>query len=165
MFLAVLLPILEPPVPPDLRTPRPPSPRLTAHRFVESPLFISNILECHFSPSSTVRSPPFQDEAYRPCFPTQGSLAPTTAQLPQESANLSKSSCPVFQFSGMPFLILPPAAPPFLDESIDRALCSRGLRSSPSLIPRKEWCCRNPLSDFPIYWNVTLRPASIRLIP
>lgn len=40
--------------------------------------------------------PPFQDEAYRPCFPTQGSLAPTTAQLPQESANLSKSSCPVF---------------------------------------------------------------------
>ena len=36
MFLAVLLPILEPPVPPDLRTPRPQSPRLTAHRFVES---------------------------------------------------------------------------------------------------------------------------------
>ena len=34
----------------------------------------------------------------------------------------------------MPFLILPPAAPPFLDESIDRALCSRGLRSSPSPI-------------------------------
>ena len=57
MFLAVLLPILEPPVPPDLRTPRPQSPRLAEQRFVESPLFISNILECHFSPSSTVRSP------------------------------------------------------------------------------------------------------------
>ena len=56
MFLAVLLPILEPPVPPDLRTPRPQSPRLAEQRFVESPLFISNILECHFSPSSTVRS-------------------------------------------------------------------------------------------------------------
>lgn len=57
MFLAVLLPILEPPVPPDLRTPRPQSPRLAEQRFVESPLFISNILECHFSHSSTVRSP------------------------------------------------------------------------------------------------------------
>ena len=56
-FLAVLLPILEPPVPPDPRTPRPCSPRLAAQRFVESPLFISNILECHFSHSSTVRSP------------------------------------------------------------------------------------------------------------
>ena len=56
MFLAVLLPILEPPVPLDLRTPRPQSPRLAEQRFVESPLFISNILECHFSPSSTVRS-------------------------------------------------------------------------------------------------------------
>lgn len=108
--------------------------------------------------------PPFQDEAYRPSFPTQGFLAPTTAQLPQESANLSKSSCPVFQFSGMPFLILSPAAPPFLDESIDRTLCSRGLRSSPSLIPRKEWCCRNPLSDFLIYWNAFPLTASIRLI-
>lgn len=40
-----------------------------------------------------------------------------------------------------------------MDESIDRALCSRRLRSSPSLIPRKEWCCRNPLSDFLIYWK------------
>ena len=58
MFLAVLLPILEPPVPPDLRTPRPQFPRLAEQRFVESPLFISNILECHFSHSSTVRSPP-----------------------------------------------------------------------------------------------------------
>ena len=57
MLLAVLLPILEPPVPPDSCTFRPCSPRLTAHRFVESPLFISNILECHFSHSSTVRSP------------------------------------------------------------------------------------------------------------
>lgn len=57
MFLAVLLPILEPPVPPDPRTFRPCSPRLTAHRFVESILFISNILECHFSHSSAVRSP------------------------------------------------------------------------------------------------------------
>ena len=57
MFLAVLLPILEPPVPPDSCTFRPCSPRLTAHRFAESPLFISNILECHFSHSSTVRSP------------------------------------------------------------------------------------------------------------
>ena len=57
MFLAVLLPILEPPVPPDSCTFRPCSPRLTAHRFVESPLFISNILECHFSHSSAVRSP------------------------------------------------------------------------------------------------------------
>ena len=35
MFLAVLLSILEPPVPPDPRTFRPCSPRLTAHRFVE----------------------------------------------------------------------------------------------------------------------------------
>lgn len=96
MFLAVLLSILEPPVPPDSRTFRPCSPRLTAHRFVESPLFISNILECHFSHSSTVRSPPFQDEAYRPYCPPQGFLAPTTAQLLQESANLSKSSCLVF---------------------------------------------------------------------
>ena len=51
MFLAVLLPILEPPVPPDSCTFRPRSPRRTAHRFVESPLFISNILECHFSHS------------------------------------------------------------------------------------------------------------------
>lgn len=57
MFLAVLLPILEPPVPPDSCTFRPRSPRLAAHRFVESPLFISNILKCHFSHSSTVRSP------------------------------------------------------------------------------------------------------------
>ena len=57
MFLAVLLPILEPPVPPDPCTFRPCSPRLTAQRFVESPLFIFNILECHFSHSSTVRSP------------------------------------------------------------------------------------------------------------
>ena len=57
MFLAVLLPILEPPVPPDLRTPRPQSPRLAEQRFVESSLFISNILECHFPHSSTVRSP------------------------------------------------------------------------------------------------------------
>ena len=57
MFLAVLLPILAPPVPPDSCTFRPCPPRLTEHRFVESPLFISNILECHFSHSSTVRSP------------------------------------------------------------------------------------------------------------
>ena len=57
MFLAVLLPILEPPVPPDPRTPRAQSPRLAEQRFVESPLFISNILECHFSYSSAVRSP------------------------------------------------------------------------------------------------------------
>ena len=57
MFLAVLLPILEPPVPPDSCTFRPRSPRLAAHRFVESPLFISNILKCHFSHSSAVRSP------------------------------------------------------------------------------------------------------------
>ena len=35
MFLAVLLPSLEPPVPPDSCTFRPCSPRLTAHRFVE----------------------------------------------------------------------------------------------------------------------------------
>ena len=48
--------------------------------------------------------------------------------------------------------------------SIDRALCSRGLRSSPSLIPRKEWCCRNPLSDFLIYWNAFPLTASIHLI-
>ena len=164
MFLAVLLPILEPPVPPDSCTFRPCSPRLAAHRFVESLLFISNILECHFSHSSTVRSPRSKLQRIARAARLKGFSHPPPPSCHKNPRICRKLLSRFSNFLECRFSFCPRrlhrswmnlSTAPFVPGD-----CAARLHSP----PRKEWCCRNPLSDFLIYWNAFPLTASIHLI-